>query len=48
MLLVLILPLEDVTLREELRRTDEKPLFDEKVTRFFLSDVDEVGHDISN
>jgi len=47
-LLVLVLPFEDVALREELGRADEQPLFDEEVARFLLGDTDEVGHDITD
>ena len=35
-----------MTLREEFCRADEEPLLDEKITRLFLGDTDEVSHDV--
>jgi hypothetical protein len=47
-LLVLVLPLEDVTFREVLGRADEQSLFDEEVIWLFFGDSDEVRHDIGD
>nr|WP_211609205.1 hypothetical protein [Halogranum amylolyticum] len=46
--LALILPLEDVTLREVFSRADEQSLFDEEITRVLFSDTDKVCHEVSN
>jgi len=37
---VLVLSLEDVALREVLRRSNEESLFNEEVARFLLGDAD--------
>jgi len=45
---ILVVPLEDVTLGKVLGRTDEEPLLNKEVTRFFLSNTDKIGHDIAD
>jgi hypothetical protein len=45
---VLVHPLEDVALREGLTRADELSLLDVEVTRLFLGNADEIGHDVGD